>query len=114
MTRKEFGASIKEIRSKHNLTMQEFADSIGAKKSAVNMWENANVIPREELLIKISEVYNVSLDDLLVNRAPIVGKLSYIQRGLSKMDDTQLKEAEDVLKRHFKEIYEMEEKDDDI
>lgn len=40
---------------------------IGVAKSRVNMWENNGTVPRQDALIRISEYFQVSTDDLLGN-----------------------------------------------
>lgn len=62
-----FKERIFQLRKSKKMTMEEFAKSINAKKSSVNMWENSGVIPRPNILINISKVYNVSIDWLLGN-----------------------------------------------
>lgn len=53
------------------------------------MWENSNVVPRDDVLIKLSKIFNVSIDYLLGNEKretlPNI-KLEYIQRNLEKLD----------------------------
>ena len=58
-----FSEQIKKIRSNSKLTMEQFADKLGVTKSSVSMWENSNVVPREEVLRKIA----VNLTYQLIN-----------------------------------------------
>lgn len=112
MTKGDFGTAIRTLRKLNKLTMQEFAESVGVKKSTVNMWENGGIVPREDVLLRISRKYNMALEDLLTNNLQKNPKLSFIQRGLSQMDEEQLSIAEEILKSHFKEIYDSEEEND--
>lgn len=43
----------------------EFAKLIGVTKQCVSNWENDNVIPSIEMLVKIADVFNVRTDLLL-------------------------------------------------
>lgn len=121
MANKEFSVAIRQLRSNNNLTMQELADELNVTKGAVSMWENKGVVPREDILINISQKFNVTIDKLLGNRIDTEieiknGKLSYIQRNLEKLDDKQLKTAENMLKAVFEDIFNDNEgeEDDDI
>ena len=65
MANKDFSSAIKILRSNYRLTMQDLADQLGVTKSAVSMWENKGVVPRDDILILISQKYNISIDKLL-------------------------------------------------
>ena len=101
MANKNFGKLIKKLRTNSKLTMEELAKKVGVKKSTVSMWENSNVVPRDDILIKLSKIFNVSIDYLLGNekRETLPNtKLEYIQRNLEKLDEKKLEQAENVLK----------------
>ncbi len=84
------------------------------------MWENSNIIPREEMLIKISKLFNVSIDYLLGNdemegKVPDNKKISLFAKKFrkKKMDDDRLSKAETILKTVFEDIFEDEEGEED-
>ncbi len=113
-----FKTRIRKLRNNSNLSMEALAEQLGTKKSTISMWENSDVIPREEMLIKISKLFNVSIDYLLGNdnmegKAPDNTKLAYLQRNLEKMDTERLKKAETILKTVFGDIFDDEEGEDD-
>ena len=118
MANKNFSKSISMLRRNNNLTMQDLAEQLGVTKSAVSMWENKGVVPREDILMSISKKYSISIDKLLGNNIEenddtSDAKLSYLQRGLGQMDEEQLKKAETMLKLVFDDIFDDEEGDDD-
>lgn len=100
----------KELREKNNMTMEQLAEKLGITKSRVNMWENTGTVPRQDVLIKLSQLYGVSADFLLGNTIegtdPNKPTLNRIQRGLNKMDNAQLDQAEKVLEAIFKDVFE--------
>lgn len=100
----------KELREKNNLTMEQLASKLGITKSRVNMWENTGTVPRQDVLIKLSQLYGVSSDFLLGNTIegsdPNKPVMNRIQRGLNKMDNAQLDQAEKVLEAMFKDLFE--------
>ena len=117
MANKEFSNTIRILRSNNNLTMQKLADQLGVTKGAVSMWENKGIVPRDDILMKISKKYRISIDKLLGNNLMDVDasneKLSYIQRNLDRLDDEQLKKAENVLKVVFDDIFDDDEGEND-
>lgn len=68
MQNQTFGNRVKELRKSKNMSMEELAKAVNTTKSSVNMWENANVIPREMVLLELSKILNVSIDYLLGNK----------------------------------------------
>lgn len=109
-----FSEQIKKIRSNSKLTMEQFADKLGVTKSSVSMWENSNVVPREEVLRKIAIEFNVSIDKLLGISVDEVDNptLRYIHRNLEKLDEKKLEKAEKVLRTVFDDIFDEEDEDD--
>lgn len=59
--------TLKEIRKQKGISQAELAKSIGVSRSAVSMWEIGASQPDHDLLLKISQLLNVSIDTLLGN-----------------------------------------------
>jgi len=116
MKNEVFANHIKRIRNNQNMTMEEFAKTLGVTKSSVNMWENNGVVPREKVLRDIAEKYNESIDTLLgvQNKVNENRNLQYLQRNLVKLDNENLKKAESLLKTVFDDIFDDEDEEDDI
>ena len=105
-----FGQMVKKERNNHNETMQQLADSIGAKKTTVSMWENGGVVPKEDFLVKIANHYNVSVDYLLGNDQKETKDnesetLKHLQRGLKQMNEDDLNKAEKLLQTVFDDLF---------
>lgn len=60
-----FGEVIKCLRKSRNLSQVDVAKGLGVSKQTVSNWENNNILPSIEMLIKISKVFSVSTDYLL-------------------------------------------------
>ncbi len=56
---------IKELRTAHGLTQVEFAKNLSVSKQAVSNWENNNIQPSIDMLVKIADFFGVSTDYLL-------------------------------------------------
>lgn len=56
---------IKKLREEFHMTQQELADRLSGAKSTIAMYENETRKPSMEVLIKLSEIFNCSIDYLL-------------------------------------------------
>ena len=56
---------IKELRLSYNISQVEMAKKLGVSKQCVSNWENDNVLPSVDMLIKLATFFNVSTDYLL-------------------------------------------------
>ena len=56
------GYCLKRLRWKNCLTQKEFAELIGCNQSSVSMWERGVYLPREQVLEKIAELYDLPHD----------------------------------------------------
>ncbi len=59
------GKRIAAKRKQHNLTQEEFSELLGVTAQAVSKWENDASCPDIMLLPKISEILEVSIDELM-------------------------------------------------
>ncbi|MBQ6844092.1 MAG: helix-turn-helix transcriptional regulator [Agathobacter sp.] len=60
-----FGDQIKALRKSHNLNQVQLAQKLDVSKQTVSNWENNNILPSIEMLIKIARFFSVSTDYLL-------------------------------------------------
>lgn len=65
MDKLKVGSFIAEQRKFHSLTQKQFADMVGVTDKAVSRWETGKSYPDTETLEKISEVFEVSISDIL-------------------------------------------------
>lgn len=61
----DFAEQIKTIRKDHHLTQEQFATKLNVSRQAVSNWENNKNLPDIGMLILISNVFQVSLDQLI-------------------------------------------------
>ena len=62
----EFAEKIKEIRTSHQLTQEQFAMKLNVTRQAVSNWENNRNLPDLEMLILIATIFGISLDELIL------------------------------------------------
>lgn len=60
-----FGQRIKALRISHGMSQVEFGKLLSVTKQSVCNWENGNIQPSIDMLIKISQTFSVSSDYLL-------------------------------------------------
>ncbi len=60
-----FGTRIKELRLALGLNQVQFGKSLNVTKQSVCNWENGNIQPSIDMLIKIATKYSVRTDYLL-------------------------------------------------
>lgn len=59
------GKKIKTNREKNNMTQAEIAEILGVKPATISKYESGALEPNIEALKKISEIFNVSIDELI-------------------------------------------------
>lgn len=61
----KFGQRLKELREEKGLLNKELAKEINVEPATITNWEKGNRTPKEDLLIKIADYFDCSLDYLL-------------------------------------------------
>ena len=61
----DFGQQIKNTRKEKKLTQEQFAIKLNVSRQAVSNWENNKNLPDIGMLILMSEVFQISLDQLI-------------------------------------------------
>ena len=62
------GDRIRELRERRKMTQEELARHLNISGQAISKWENDLSIPDISVLIELSELFNVSLDELLKDK----------------------------------------------
>ena len=57
--------NIKKLRTARGLSQVELAEALFVSKQSVSNWENDNIMPSVEMLMKIAKYFSVSTDYLL-------------------------------------------------
>ena len=60
-----FNERIKELRLNLGINQVEFGKMINVSKQCVSNWENGNIQPSIDMLVKIAQTFSVSADYLL-------------------------------------------------
>ena len=59
------GQRINELRTARGWSQVDLAKRLGITKQTVSNWENDNILPSIEMLIRLSETFGVSTDYIL-------------------------------------------------
>ena len=60
-----FEEIVRQLRLERGLSQVQLAKELHVTKQTVSNWENGNIVPSVELLLKISRYFSVSTDYLL-------------------------------------------------
>ncbi len=61
------GEKIYELRTQRNLSQGDLANELNVSRQSISKWENGNSTPDLEKIVKLAEIFNVSLDELIKN-----------------------------------------------
>lgn len=59
------GENIYRLRTEKNMSQGDLADALDVSRQSVSKWENNSAVPELEKLIKMSEIFGVTLDELV-------------------------------------------------
>ena len=65
MDQQKMGAFLKKLRNEKNLTQKQLAEKFGVSRRSVSRWEGGYNLPDIDILIEMSEFYEVELKELL-------------------------------------------------
>lgn len=82
-----FGRRLMNLRKAKGYTQEEVAEKLNVSPQAVSKWETDNAYPDITLLLKISDLYGVSVDELLGKSKEPETKLQDVteRKDISKM-----------------------------
>ncbi|EOS69481.1 hypothetical protein C818_02262 [Lachnospiraceae bacterium MD308] len=85
-----FGEIIKSLRISRDLNQVQLANEINVSKQTISNWENNNILPSIEMLVKISQFFSVSTDFLLE-----LDNRKYIE--ITGLSDKQLTHVQQII-----------------
>ncbi|HEM2820278.1 TPA: helix-turn-helix transcriptional regulator [Streptococcus suis] len=74
------GKTIKQLRLTHNLSQEVLAEQLGVSRQMISNWENDRTVPALDYMKKLSEEYQLSLDQLLHLETNGTGKTKLSKR----------------------------------
>lgn len=61
----KFNEKLIMLRKQHNLSQEQVAEKLGVARQTISKWELGETTPEMDKLIIISELYNITLDELM-------------------------------------------------
>lgn len=75
----DIGGKIKKSRTDAKITQEQAAQALGISRQTISNWENERSYPDIVSVLKMSDLYSVSLDYLLKGEGPMKDYLEYIE-----------------------------------
>lgn len=64
----QLGDRIYKLRTQKNMSQGELADALEVSRQSVSKWETNSSVPELDKLVKLSELFGVSLDELVLDK----------------------------------------------
>ena len=68
---KVFAVKFKSIRTQKSFTQSQMAEFLDCSQQTINVWESGQHTPKITMLVKIADLFSVSVDWLLGRETPI-------------------------------------------
>lgn len=65
-----FNNKLYELRKQKGLSQEELANRLNVSRQTISKWEVGDSTPEMEKLVAISDLFGISLDELVMNKAP--------------------------------------------
>lgn len=95
---------IKEIRNKHNLSQEVFAEKLGVSRQSVISWEKGKTIPQTDMLIRICETFNYKLDFFVEGKSSIEHSSNNKSEAVARFMIFDKKHIKEEIKEDFVEF----------
>ena len=86
-----FAKKLKSIRKQVGMSQELLAEKIGVSKQAVTKWETGAGIPDIENMISISNLFNISIDELICNERTSLKTSEYLFESITEYDIDKIK-----------------------
>jgi transcriptional regulator with XRE-family HTH domain len=65
MDAKKTGMFLKQLRNEHGMTQEQLGEKIGVSNKTISRWETGNYMPTVDCLQMLSDIYQISINELL-------------------------------------------------
>ena len=101
MDQDKIGKFIKQLRIEKELSQYQLADMVPISRQAVSKWERGESIPDSSTLIRLSDIFNVTINELLAGKHLKDNSIKQLENTtLSILDDSNNKSKR--IKRNFR------------
>ena len=109
----DIAEKIKNLRTAKKITQSELAERVGITKATISAYENGTRLPSYDVLIKIAQLFHVSLDNILGYSNKYVIDVT----GLDQKQRNTIHEVVSTYRRHnflYKQITNSEDIEDEL
>ena len=71
----EFGNRLYELRKQKGLSQEELANRLDVTRQTISKWELGDSTPDMDKLVQLGELFEISLDELVLGKVPVTSKL---------------------------------------
>ncbi|WP_338232740.1 helix-turn-helix domain-containing protein [Companilactobacillus muriivasis] len=82
----KIGDQLQRQRKLRNMSQNELADKLKISRQSISKWENGASLPSFSNVIAISELFDISLDELIKGDVELMNKFEDDKIGLSKIE----------------------------
>lgn len=93
---KKFGAYVARKRKNADMTQSELAETLNLTRQAISKYETGDSFPDISILIKIAQIFNITLDELIHSGNPTKGEMK-ILKNFSDGEDENLVDIHDIV-----------------
>lgn len=102
----KIGIFLAELRKEQNLTQEALGEKLGVTNKTISRWENGNYLPPVDMLKELSELYAVSINEILcgerIEKEQYQEKAEETITGILSGSPFSFKERSDFWKRKWK------------
>lgn len=93
------GSFLKELRKEKGLTQEELAGKVGVARRTVSRWETGSNMPDLDILIELSDLYEVDLSEILNGERKSERMNNEVKETVLKVADYSNEEKTRLLRR---------------
>ena len=68
MDTKQIGSFLKQLRTEHSMTQEQLGEKVGVSNKTGSRWETGNYMPPVECLSMLSDIYHISINEILAGK----------------------------------------------
>lgn len=86
----KLGEKIYNLRTAKNLSQGDLAEMLGVSRQSISKWENNSAMPDLEKIIKLSDIFEVSIDEMVKGDATFADKQTNAAEAAPKVEYVQV------------------------
>lgn len=94
----KFSANLQNLRKQQQISQEQLADRLNVSRQSVSKWESGDSYPETEKLIAICQIFNCTMDDLVMGEISASSKTKPTSQNVNQ---TEILEQYDQLMNQF-------------